>query len=98
MAAQDNKALAARFHGEIFQQGRLEVADEICAADFRWYGPGLPLDGGPGPQFVKGFASALRNAFPDLALRTNDTIAEGDKVVERWSMQGTHRGEFQGTP
>jgi steroid delta-isomerase-like uncharacterized protein len=98
MAAQNNKALAARFHGEIFQQGRVELADEICAADFRWYAPGFPPEGGVGPQFVKQFANTLRSAFPGLALRTDDSIAEGDKVVERWTMQGTHQGEFQGTP
>jgi steroid delta-isomerase-like uncharacterized protein len=98
MAVQDNEAVAARFHEEVFQQGRLEVADEICAPDFRWFSPGLPAEGGAGPQFVKQFASMLRSAFPDLLLRAEDSIAEGDRVVERWTMQGTHQGEFQGTP
>ena len=98
MAAQNYQALAARFHEEIFQQGRLEVADEICAADFRWYGPGLPPEGGAGPQFVRRFANMLRSAFPDAAFSAEESIAEGDKVVERWTMRGTHQGEFQGTP
>jgi steroid delta-isomerase-like uncharacterized protein len=98
MATQNNRAFSARFHEEIFQQGKLEVADEICAADFRWYGPGLPPEGGAGPQFVRQFASMLRSAFPDLAFSADDSIAEGDRVVQRWTMRGTHQGEFQGTP
>ncbi len=40
----------------------------------------------------------LRNAFPDITYTIEDLIAEGDKVVARWSAQGTHRGDFMGIP
>jgi steroid delta-isomerase-like uncharacterized protein len=39
-----------------------------------------------------------RAAFPDFAVEVHDTIAEGDKVVTRWSMRGTHLGEYNGIP
>ena len=39
---------------------------------------------------------ALRSAFTDLRLTVDDQIAEGDKVVTRWTMTGTHTGEFEG--
>lgn len=39
-----------------------------------------------------------RNAFPDYACTIDDQIAEGDRVVTRWSMHGTHDGEMMGIP
>jgi hypothetical protein len=38
-----------------------------------------------------------RNAFPDVKLAIDEQIAEGDKVVTRWSATRTHRGELFGT-
>ena len=40
----------------------------------------------------------MRTAFPDLELVAEDTIAEADKVVCRFTLRGTHRGEFMGLP
>jgi steroid delta-isomerase-like uncharacterized protein len=40
----------------------------------------------------------MASAFPDLERRIDDLIAEGDKVVARWTAQGTQTGEFQGLP
>ena len=39
-----------------------------------------------------------RTAFPDLVLTVQDQIAEGDKVVTRVTVQGTHKGDLMGTP
>jgi steroid delta-isomerase-like uncharacterized protein len=97
MSIQENKALCARPHEEIFNQGNLDVADEIFSPDFTWYEANLP----PlpkGPEGIKIFATMLGGAFPDFHLTLEDTIAEGDKVVNRWSFRGTHRGEFNGVP
>jgi steroid delta-isomerase-like uncharacterized protein len=91
----ENARLARRFHGEVFGQDRLEVADEILAADFRWHNPVLPRDVS-GPEGVKQFAQALRAAFPDYRLTHEDTIGEGDRVVIRWTHRGTHESEFLG--
>jgi steroid delta-isomerase-like uncharacterized protein len=38
------------------------------------------------------------NAFPDLSCTVEDQVAEGDKVVSRWTLRGTHQGEFFGVP
>jgi len=40
----------------------------------------------------------FRGAFPDIVATVQDEIAAGDKVVIRWSAEGTHRGEFFGIP
>ncbi len=97
MTTQENKALAARPHEEIFNQGNLALAAEMFSPDFAWYEahlPSLPK----GPEAIKTFASMLRAAFPDLRLTLEDTIAEGDRVVNRWTFRGTQRGEFYGVP
>jgi predicted ester cyclase len=44
------------------------------------------------PQFI----TANRAAFPDLRLTIEDQIAEGDKVVTRFTARGTHRGKLPG--
>jgi steroid delta-isomerase-like uncharacterized protein len=48
-------------------------------------------------EFAKGFGEMLA-AFPDYQGRHIDTIAEGDKVVQRWTASGTHHGSFMGIP
>ena len=91
----ENQRLARRFHGDIFEQDKLEVADEILTADFRWHNAALPPDIS-GPEGVKQFAQLLRAAFPGYRLTSEDTIAHGDRVVIRWTQRGTHEGEFLG--
>lgn len=47
---------------------------------------------------MKGYVSASRLAFPDLHITFEDTVAEGDKVASRITLQGTHKGELAGIP
>jgi steroid delta-isomerase-like uncharacterized protein len=92
--SEQNKDLAHRFHMDIFQEGRADVADEILTGDFRWHGSMAPP--AAGPEGVKQMASTIIGAFPDRRIMHHDTIAEGDKVLIRWSMTGTHEGELTG--
>jgi steroid delta-isomerase-like uncharacterized protein len=46
-------------------------------------------------SFVKQWNGWLR-AFPDLRIDLEDVVAEGDRVASRWTMTGTHRGEYMG--
>ena len=93
-----NEALAQRFHRDIFQAGNLAVADEILAPDFVMHAPGLPAALAHGPEGMKRLATATRMAFPDLQTTDEDTIAQGDRVVIRWTFRATHQGEFHGIP
>ena len=47
---------------------------------------------------TEGVFAGLRRAFPDLHIAVEDLIAEGDKVVSRDTVTGTHRGEYMGVP
>ncbi len=73
----------------------MEVADQVFANRYVSHQP----DGTEeqrGPEDVKRFLRQYREAFPDLQITIEDQIAEGDKVVTRWSSRGTHQGEFRG--
>jgi steroid delta-isomerase-like uncharacterized protein len=79
------------------QQGDLErEVERFLAPDFIDHGalPGAP----PGPA---GFADGVRRllaAFPDARNEIHDIVAEGDRVVVRWTMTGTHTGGGLGIP
>lgn len=51
-----------------------------------------------GPESFKRVAALIRTTFPDIHFAVEDEVAEGDKVVVRWTMRGTHKGEFMGVP
>ena len=96
MSAEQNKAILRRFFEEIFNNGDLSVADEIVAADYVNHNP-APGET-PGLEGLKEFVTNLRTAFPDVSFTIDDEVAEGDKVVTRWTCRGTHQAEFAGIP
>src|SRR5215213_1657304 len=95
-----NKALADRFHEEIFDQGNTATADEILTPDFVWRAPPDASDDRliVGPEGVKQTATDLRAFIPDFVLTDDDVIAEGDRVVIRWTLRGTAQGESGPVP
>jgi steroid delta-isomerase-like uncharacterized protein len=91
--AQANPDASRRAIDEAFGEGRLEVLDEVSSDDFVSHDPIMgdqDLDG------VKQSISAYRNAFPDLSFRIDEMFEAGDKVVMRWTAQGTFENEFMG--
>jgi len=95
---EENKALALRYHADIFQNGMLEVADEILSPDFVIHNPVLPEALRKGPEGTKKYASAIMAAVPDRKLEHHDIIVEGDKVLIRWTNGGTNTGPLFGNP
>jgi len=96
--SEENKALADRFHMDVFQEGNLDAADEILSADFAWHGGMGPGEDQRGPEATKQVASAVIGAFPDRRITHEDIIAEGDKVLIRWMLRGTQQRELMGIP
>ena len=92
----DNKALVRRLLEESFNSGNSAVADELVAADFVDHNPlpGLP----PTAEGFKQSFAVIRAAMPDMTYTIEDVIAEGDKVVVRWTTSGTNTGEMLGMP
>jgi len=90
----ENEAVVRRAFDEI-AQGNLDVADEIIAPEYVRH----DLAGGPdahGPDGVKRLIAGLRTAFPDIKTTIEDIFADGEKVVVRFSVRGTHSGPFMG--
>ena len=91
-----NKALVKRFFEDIYNQGDLSVADGIMARDYCNHNP-APGEA-PGREGFKAFVAYLRRAFADLHIAIDDQVAEGDKVVTRFTVSGVQAGEFAGIP
>ena len=96
MSAQENKEKARRMMEEAFGQGKLEVVDEVLDPDFVCYDPNSESGAVRGADTIKQEIEWFRNAIPDLTYTVEDQVAEGDKVVTRYTATGTHRGEFFG--
>ena len=93
MSAEKNKAVARRGY-EAINQNNLDALDEVVASDITDNDPAPGQ--APGLEGVKQYFSSLHAAFPDVRMDVEEMIAEGDKVVARVSVSGTHRGEFMG--
>jgi steroid delta-isomerase-like uncharacterized protein len=94
--SEENKALARRLFEEIWNKGKMDVADEIYDDRYVTHGHGVELPSGPAG--FKQLVSIFRKAFPDIHFTIEDQIAEGDKVVTRWKNHGTHKGDLMGIP
>ena len=98
MSTEENKAVVRRFY-EVHNKGKeavMAVIEELYAPDYVLHGTGVLPD--LDPAGVKQLYTAFLTAFPDMHIVVEDMIAEGDKVVCRVTLRGTHQGEFMGIP
>jgi steroid delta-isomerase-like uncharacterized protein len=89
-----NKRLARAFFEEIWNQGDESAIDRYIPLDAQGNDP----DFGSGREGFKAQWRKWREAFPDLHFEVVDLVAEGDKILTRWLLTGTHQGEFLGIP
>jgi steroid delta-isomerase-like uncharacterized protein len=94
--SEENKALFRRTYEELLNQGKLEVAEELVSADF--VNHEAPPGRDRGPESMRGLATMLRTAFPDLRFAIEELVAERDMVAGRLTMSGTHEGPLMGMP
>jgi steroid delta-isomerase-like uncharacterized protein len=88
---QENKTVAQRWTEEVWNKGNWAVAGELLHPDYVWE------DRSPG----KGSLEAIKETYafwhqvlPDLHFTIDEMIAEGNTVVARWTVRGTHQGEW----
>jgi len=91
-----NKELLRRFYKEVYVDWNMEMADTVLSPRFRSHD--WPEDGPTGPRAFRDYYTAIRAAIPDARYEIDDLIAEGDRVVVRWRMLGTHAGAFGDIP
>jgi steroid delta-isomerase-like uncharacterized protein len=92
----ENKAQLRRIYEEMFNQGDLAIADELIAPDFLNHA--APPGSNRGPESMRQLITMLSTAFPDMHYTVEELVAEGDTVVTRVTVSGTHRGPLQGIP
>jgi steroid delta-isomerase-like uncharacterized protein len=95
-AGETNKGILRRFAARVWNERDLSVVDECTADGFIQHNTGTAE-----PLTKEGFKRQLaemHSAFPDLRFTVDDLLADGDKIVARWTIQGTHLGRLQGFP
>jgi predicted ester cyclase len=95
MSTETNRLLVRRFYDEVLNDRRAEVINELALADYTEHDP-LPgqRDGLAG---LKDRVTMLLEGLTST-YTVEDVIAEGDRVVVRWTNAGTHSGPFLGIP
>jgi steroid delta-isomerase-like uncharacterized protein len=90
MSEAANEAVVRRFYAELWNEWRLDVADEIVSAEVRFRGSlGAEVTG---LAELERYVETVRSAFPDWHNRVDEILALGDRVVTQMSWSGTHRG------
>ena len=91
-----NKEIAARYGEDLWGRGNVAVVEELFAPDVV---DNHPFPGQePGRDGVRQILKMFREAFPDLQVRNEEVLAEGYKVVLRWTANGTYKGGLLGIP
>ncbi|TVR61442.1 MAG: ester cyclase [Spirochaetaceae bacterium] len=94
MSVEQNKELVRRSVDEFYNTGDVSAIERIFSSTYCEHQTGgtLTLE-----QFKK-WAKGLFSGIPDLKVIIHDLHAEGDMVTKRWTVKGTHKGEFMGVP
>ncbi len=97
MSTTENKAIVRRNFEDAWNKMNLAIVDELFTPDYigRFAAHPQPVSG---IEACKQFMSGYFVAFPDAHFTIEDMVAEGDKVVARWTVRGTHRGVLAGIP
>jgi steroid delta-isomerase-like uncharacterized protein len=94
----ENKELVRRFYATVWSEGRLEAAGDFLADDLIDHDALAFAGRAPGAAGLAQVIAMIRAALPDLRRTIEQQIAEGDRVVTRFTDRGTHRGELLGIP
>lgn len=95
MSIEQNKAVVDRLNTEIMNHKNADAVDEILSPDVVFYQSGRPLIQGR-EAMRRYIATAARSTWGDWQATIDETVAEGDLVVVRWTIRGTHVGEWRG--
>ena len=97
-STETNKAIVRRFYTEAWNEKNLDILEETHHPQWTHQDPSNPNDLQGGPEGNRARLSHLIAAFPDIHYTLEDVIAEGDRVVVRFTVTATHQGVFAGIP
>ncbi len=92
MSIETNKAIIRRYIEEVRNNGRYELVPELFSPDFEVNIAGLPA----GIDGWRAMDAETRTGFPDFRFTIEELIAEGDRVVNHWTIRGTQLGPWRG--
>ena len=93
MSTEMNKTVAQRYFAEIWNAGNAAAVDTLLAPDAIGHVPGGTLQG---REVLKQRVQMLNSIYSGPNFTVDDTLAEGDKVLARWTFRGKHSGEYMG--
>jgi steroid delta-isomerase-like uncharacterized protein len=97
MSTEDNARTIRRIYDELWNERNLAIAEELIADDGTNYDTGLvPMPFGP--EEMRGTIRMVTAAFPDHRHEVDEVMVDGDNVVLRCTLTGTHEGPFMGIP
>ncbi len=94
--ATDNIEKSRSIFEEVWNEKRVEKIDELLSADYVHHDVLSSDQKGIAPY--KQFVDLYLHAFPDIHFNIEDEVSEGDTVVIRWTVTGTHNGDLPGVP
>ena len=96
MTNNENKNLVLNFVEEFKNRANHDIIDQIFTDDFVHHLklPNLPSD----KEGTRMIGQMVVAAFPDVHVKVEDILVDGNKVVERSTALATHKGEFLGVP
>ena len=96
MNLEENKKFMNYFIEEVINNKNLDAANDLVAEGFLEH---IPFPGQePGREGLKFALNSMFTGFPDMHWTVHEQIAEGEKVVTRFTWTGTHKGNFMGIP
>ena len=96
MSVEQNKSIVRRWVEEGWNKGNLTVIDQLYTPNFVQHEP--PPATVNSSEALKHYVSTYLAAFPDLHFSIDDLVAEGNKVVWRFTASGTHKNPFMSIP
>jgi steroid delta-isomerase-like uncharacterized protein len=91
----ENKAIVQRYYAEGLTQGNVAAVENLIADDMVAHAPGFPAIEGRA-AFLNSIRT-FREAFTDFHGVIEDMVAEGDRVLVRWTESGRHVREYAGS-
>lgn len=92
MSEKENAERVRRFFEEVWNQHKVDSADDFIAADAVGHNPEF----GTSLEAFKAQWNMLHTAFTDIQIDLDDVVAQGDRVATRWTLTGIHTGDYKG--
>jgi steroid delta-isomerase-like uncharacterized protein len=89
-----------RYFEEVWNKGNLQAVDELLDPSYTlrvlYHNPGRPEVLATGAEGIKRSVAMYRKAFPDLEIKLETLLEEGDRIAVQWTAHATNTGEFRG--